>query len=112
MQVIGDEATEAVVFQIERSFLIGVHSRVELAGGLKPDHVIWLVDRRGRAYVGNQEVEPAGDDFATLPGTLLAPEKNIVVGKKARVAGALLGRQVQLNEKAVVSHRPFLAAVP
>lgn len=71
-----------------------------------------MVDRRGRAYVGNQEVEPAGDDFATLPGTLLAPEKTIIVGKKARVAGALLGRQVQLNGKAVVSHRPYLAAVP
>jgi hypothetical protein len=112
MQVIGDSATEAVVFQIERSFLIGVRSRVELVGGLKPDHVIWVVDRRGRAYVGNQEVEPGSDDLATLPGTLLAPAKNIIVGKKARVAGALLGRQVQLNEKAVVSHRPYLAAVP
>jgi len=112
LPIVADEQTEAVIIQIDRAFTLGVRARVELQGGLQPDHVLWLVDRRGRAYIGNQEAEPASDDVATLPGTMLAPEKNIVVGKKARVAGALLGRQVQLNEKAVVSHRPFIAAVP
>lgn len=112
LPVVGSGATEAVIFQIERTLNIGVQARIELQGGLPPDRVLWLVDRRGRVYIGNQDVVPPGDEVATLPGTLLAPGKNIVVGKKARVAGALLGREVQLNEKAVVSHRPYVAAQP
>ena len=112
MPIIGDPTTEAVIFQIERALTIGVVARVELQGGLTPDRVLWLADRRGRAYIGHTEPIPSDDDLATFPGTLLAPLKQIIVGKQARVAGALLGRQVQINEKAVVSHRPFIAAQP
>jgi hypothetical protein len=112
MPIIGDPTTEAVIFQIERGFTVGVEARVELQGGLAPDRVLWLADRRGRAYIGHTEIVPADDDVATFPGTLLAPLKQIIVGKQARVAGALLGRQVQVNEKAVVSHRPFIALQP
>lgn len=43
-----------------------MRARIELIGGLTPDRVLWLVDRRGRAYVGNQEVVAVDDDEATL----------------------------------------------
>jgi len=111
LEISGD-ADAVVVVQVDRGFSIAQRAGVQVSGGLRASNLIWVLDRSGRVYIGSDtEVEPDDAD-AVFAGTVLAPGRNIVVGKRSRVTGALLGRKVQLNGQVVVSHHPFTGVGP
>ena len=111
LEIDGD-ADSVVIVQIDRSFSVAQRAGVAVGGGLKPSKLIWALDRSGRAYIGSDTEEEPDDADAVFAGTVLAPERKIVVGKRSRIAGALLGRKVQLNGGVVVSHHPFTGVGP
>lgn len=112
LEISGD-ADSVVIFQVDRGFSVSQSAAVQLIGGLQPHNVIWAVNRSGRVYIGSgNEDTILTDEEAAFAGTILAPLRNIVIGTGSRVAGALLGRKVQLNGQVVVSHYPFTAVGP
>ena len=111
LEIDGD-ADSVVIVQIDRSFSVAQRAGVQVGGSLKPSKLIWVLDRTGRVYIGSDTEEEPTDADAVFAGTVLAPERNIVVGKRSRIAGALLGRKVQLNGGVVVSHHPFTGVGP
>ncbi len=111
LEIRGDPDS-VVIVQIDRGFSIAQRAIVKVGGGLKPSKLIWVLDRTGRAYIGSDTEEEPIDADAVFAGTLLAPQRRIVVGKRSRITGALFGRKVQLNGAVVVSHHPFTGLAP
>lgn len=112
LQIQGDP-NSVIIFQVDRGFSVAQTGAIELIGGLRPDKVIWAIDRSGRAYIGSgEDADPMADGDAIFAGTVLAPNRNIVVGKQSYVSGALLGRKVQLNGQVTVAHYPFTGVAP
>jgi len=111
LEISGD-ADSVVIVQVERGFSVAQRAGVQVGGGLRASNLLWVLDRAGRAYIGSDEEVETDDGDAVFAGTVLAPGRNIVVGKRSRISGSLLGRKVQLNGQAVVSHHPFTGVGP
>jgi cysteine-rich repeat protein len=101
LTITGFEDTVAV-FRIAGAFRIGTRSQVTLAGGLKPDRVVWAVGGAGRFMrIGSR---------STFQGTLMGAKRpKISIGAFTSVEGALIGKRIRMGRETSVIHRPFVA---
>jgi cysteine-rich repeat protein len=91
-----------VVFRIAGNFRVGTRSVVTLAGGLKPDNVLWAVSGAGRFVKVSSHAE--------FPGTLFAAKRpKVAIGAFTKVEGALIGKRIRMGRLGKVVHRPFIA---
>jgi hypothetical protein len=91
-----------VVLRIAGAFRIGTRSVISLAGGIKPDNVLWVVSGAGRfVRIGSH---------SEFPGTLFAAKRpKISIGAFTRIEGALIGKRIRLGRETRVIHKPFTA---
>lgn len=85
LRLIGS-ADATVLIQITGALVLGRDARIELEGGLRPDHVLWNVAGEGR--------EVTFDPGSKLMGTLLAPQRAVSIGADAQVGGAVYAARV------------------
>jgi len=103
--ILSGQPDSIVVLKVTRSLSIGGAVGVTLAGGLTANNVLWsLEDNAGSIQMKRDTV------FA---GTILTSErKKILLGSQINVAGALLGRRVDIRDSSVVNHHPFTPLLP
>ncbi|MFN8642100.1 MAG: ice-binding family protein [Candidatus Binatia bacterium] len=90
------------VLRLRGALRLGSRAHIALAGGLRAENVLWLVQGAGRFVRFYND--------ATFAGTLIAPKRSkIVVGARTEVQGALVGKRVRIREAGRVLHRPFAA---
>lgn len=103
--ILNGQPDSTVVIKINRSLSIGGAVGVTLSGGLTANNVLWsLEDTAGSIQLKRDTI------FA---GTILTAErKKILLGSQINVAGALLGRRVDIRDSSVVNHYPFTPLLP
>lgn len=88
------------VLRLRGDLRLGARAHIVLAGGLKAENVLWLVQGAGRFVRFNND--------STFAGTLIAPKRSkIVAGARTEVQGALVGKRVRIRDTGRVLHRPF-----
>lgn len=76
-----------VVIQVFGGFALGRGARVVLEGGLRPERVLWnLIGGDGPVRLAEN---------SSLPGTLLAPEREVDLACRAEVGGAVYAGRLQ-----------------
>lgn len=90
------------VFRLRGDLRVGARAHIALAGGLRPENVLWMVQGAGRFVRLNND--------STFAGTLIAPKRSkIVAGARSEIQGALVAKRVRIREAGRVLHRPFAA---
>lgn len=98
--VITADADAIVVIQVDKSIAVGKGGQVQLAGGLKPENLLWVGHGKGSASINGS---------AVFNGNILAPERKIRIGQNVVIDGALLGDKVKIHGGVLLTHRPFTA---
>lgn len=94
------DADSIVVIQVERSISVGKFGTVQVAGGLKPENLLWVADGKGSAIVNGS---------GSFDGTILAPLRKIKLGQNVVIRGSLYGDKVKITGGVLVTHLPFTA---
>ncbi len=98
--VITADADAIVVIQVDKSIAVGKGGQVQIAGGLKPENLLWVGHGKGSASINGS---------AVFNGNILAPERKIRIGQNVVIDGALLGDKVKIHGGVLLTHRPFTA---
>jgi len=93
-----DDPEAVVVMQVEKSLSVAKGANVELRGGLKPNHVIWVGQGKGSMKLLGS---------SSFAGTLLGAERTIKIGQLVHIDGAALGDRVKINGGSSITHHPF-----
>ncbi|HYD47971.1 MAG TPA: DUF4215 domain-containing protein [Terriglobales bacterium] len=94
-----------LVLRVKRKLKLGGSARVELAGGLTPERVLWNVE-------GERGGSPTLKGEAQLAGTLLAAErKGVTLGGAVIIDGALYSRKIKIKRGGMIVHKPFVGMV-
>lgn len=92
-----------LLLQVSGNFRVGRDAQIVLAGGILPQNVIFDLIGGGGMRVGQNSV---------VSGTIIAPNRDIVVGRATITNGALLGQRVRNKHVSILNHNAFIPQLP